>query len=470
MERFGRESDNSLFVDIDNKDLLYFDTPSDFQNFLRENNLPDSGVTLNKDQIEVLKNLGVKGILLREDYASQSRNELIVIDDSIIKNISKENKEITQLPSSFSDTKLISEAYVNAKADGSNPELIKAVDDFIASGENKNLQDTQKQTNLAADETGKPKAGNRLFNEPLKAVAEIANRYFQRVFGSQRPTFEGTTELDVERAKRIAAAYEAMENNPNDPEVRRAYEAMAKETIDQYQDFLDAGYIVEINNEEPYANSADMIEDLRNNNRIKIFSTEAGFGDEPITPKQRAENPLLAITEFTDVNGQPMLVNDFFRAVHDFFGHAELGYSFGPKGEENAWNVHARMYSPLARRAMTTETRGQNSYVNFSGVNEKADKLREKARKLREGGKIEEAIKELEAVMSGEDKDTIEAKTDNLMKASQKLGEKVYAQSAQDGAGAGSADAGASASGGSSGSKADAEDVVDADFKEVKRD
>ena len=84
--------------------------------------------------------------------------------------------------------------------------------------------------------------------------------------------------------------------------------------------------------------------------------------------------------------------------------------------------------------------------------------------------KIEEAVKELEAVMSGEDKDAIEAKTDNLMKASQKLGEKVYAQSAQDGAGAGAADAGASASGGSSGSKAVAEDVVDADFKEVKRD
>jgi molecular chaperone DnaK len=87
-----------------------------------------------------------------------------------------------------------------------------------------------------------------------------------------------------------------------------------------------------------------------------------------------------------------------------------------------------------------------------------------------EKAKIEEAVKELEAVMSGEDKDAIEAKTDNLMKASQKLGEKVYAQSAQDSAGAGSADTSTSASGGSSGSKADAEDVVDADFKEVKRD
>ncbi len=85
-----------------------------------------------------------------------------------------------------------------------------------------------------------------------------------------------------------------------------------------------------------------------------------------------------------------------------------------------------------------------------------------------EKAKIEEAVKELEAVMSGDDKDAIETKTDNLMKASQKLGEKVYAQTAQDGAGSAEA-AGASAAC-SSDSKADAEDVVDAEFKEVKRD
>lgn len=255
----------------------------------------------------------------------------------------------------------------------------------------KNLVNNQKETNLAQDETGKQKAGNRLFNEPLKAVAEIANRYYERIFGSKRPKYEGTTELNTERSKRIAAAFEAMKHEPNNPEVKKAYEAMAKETIDQYQDFLDAGYVVEINNEEPYANSADMIEDLRKNKRIKIFSTESGFGDDPITPEQRAENPLLATTEFTDVNGQPMLVNDLFRAVHDFFGHAELGNSFGPKGEENAWNVHSRMYSPLARRAMTTETRGQNSWVNFSGFNDEIQKLRDKAAKLRDEGKIDEA-------------------------------------------------------------------------------
>ena len=79
-----------------------------------------------------------------------------------------------------------------------------------------------------------------------------------------------------------------------------------------------------------------------------------------------------------------------------------------------------------------------------------------------EKAKIEETIKELEAVLGSEDKSEIEAKTDNLMKASQKLGEKVYADAAAAGQAAGSA--------GASDDKAKAEDVVDADFKEVKRD
>jgi len=82
-----------------------------------------------------------------------------------------------------------------------------------------------------------------------------------------------------------------------------------------------------------------------------------------------------------------------------------------------------------------------------------------------EKSKIEEAIKEAEAALAAEDQEQIEQKTENLMKASQKLGEKVYAD-------AQAAAAGAAASGapgaGAAGKKDD--DVVDADFKEVKRD
>jgi molecular chaperone DnaK len=81
-----------------------------------------------------------------------------------------------------------------------------------------------------------------------------------------------------------------------------------------------------------------------------------------------------------------------------------------------------------------------------------------------EKAKIEEAIKEAEAALKGEDKAEIDAKTENLMKASQKLGEKVYAEAQAAAAGAGAAGASSDASA----SKED--DVVDADFKEVKRD
>ena len=199
--------------------------------------------------------------------------------------------------------------------------------------------------------------------------------------------------LDEENSKRIAEEFDKMPATPNDPQTKASYQAMVNETLDQYEKILNKGYKVEINNSEPYNSSADMINDLRDNKRMRIFSTESGFGDVSITDEQRANSPMLQKTKFKDVNGAPLLVNDIFRFVHDFFGHAKFGNGFGAIGEENAWNVHSRMYSPLARRAMTTETRGQNSWVNFSGVNDEAFKKRDKARVLRQEGKIEEAAK-----------------------------------------------------------------------------
>jgi molecular chaperone DnaK len=74
---------------------------------------------------------------------------------------------------------------------------------------------------------------------------------------------------------------------------------------------------------------------------------------------------------------------------------------------------------------------------------------------------IEAAIKEVEEALKGEDKAAIDAKTEALMTASQKLGEKVYAdmQAAQ---AAGGAAAGEQA-------KPADDNVVDAEVKEVKK-
>ena len=88
--------------------------------------------------------------------------------------------------------------------------------------------------------------------------------------------------------------------------------------------------------------------------------------------------------------------------------------------------------------------------------------------KLEAGEKesIESAIQELEEAMKGSDKDAIETRTKALAEASGKMAERMYAQQGAGAAEAGAGDAGAQPGGESSGKTDD--DVVDAEFEEVK--
>ncbi len=95
-----------------------------------------------------------------------------------------------------------------------------------------------------------------------------------------------------------------------------------------------------------------MLDDLHNNGHLFVFQG----GD----PHEFLHN----VDPETGLNE-----NEKFRAVHDVFGHGLHGNPFGAKGEENAWAIHSQMYSPLARLAMTAETRGQNSFVNYTPIN-----------------------------------------------------------------------------------------------------
>ncbi len=86
--------------------------------------------------------------------------------------------------------------------------------------------------------------------------------------------------------------------------------------------------------------------------------------------------------------------------------------------------------------------------------------------KLEAGEKegIEAAIKDLEEAMKGDDKEAIEAKTKTLTDASAKMAERMYAQQGAEGA------AEAAAGGADSGAGGKDDDVVDAEFEEVKDD
>ncbi len=92
--------------------------------------------------------------------------------------------------------------------------------------------------------------------------------------------------------------------------------------------------------------------------------------------------------------------------------------------------------------------------------------LTEYGDKLEAGEKasIEAAIKELEEALKGSDKAAIDNKTAALTTAAQKLGEKMYADMQAQQAAAGGAEAGAAGAE----AKPKEDDVVDADFKEVK--
>ena len=78
--------------------------------------------------------------------------------------------------------------------------------------------------------------------------------------------------------------------------------------------------------------------------------------------------------------------------------------------------------------------------------------------------KIEAAIKEAEEAVKGDDKAAIDAKAEELGKASQKLGEMLYADAQKQ---AQEAQAGQSAE---NGQQKKGDDVVDAEFEEVKDD
>ncbi|MBH1965461.1 MAG: molecular chaperone DnaK [Comamonadaceae bacterium] len=97
-------------------------------------------------------------------------------------------------------------------------------------------------------------------------------------------------------------------------------------------------------------------------------------------------------------------------------------------------------------------------------LSEHGDKL-----EASEKEQVEAAIKDVEEALKGEDKSAIESKTEALMTASQKLGEKMYSD-AQAAAGA-AGSAGAAPGGNAGGPSAPADDnVVDAEVKEVKKD
>ncbi len=184
--------------------------------------------------------------------------------------------------------------------------------------------------------------------------------------------------VDPKFAERISDAYEKMPHAPNNPVVKAAYADLIKQVADQYAALVDNGYKFYFFDEtnDPYdGNPWNAMRDLRENQTMAVYATEAGYGDD-IFLGNTDDNPMVEDTGLMwpsgSLDGPPkrVLANDLFRAVHDTFGHGLEGAGFRARGEENAWQAHARLFTGDALKALTSETRGQNSWLNYGPYGE----------------------------------------------------------------------------------------------------
>lgn len=143
--------------------------------------------------------------------------------------------------------------------------------------------------------------------------------------------------------REVAHHYDRMPEH--DPGAVKHFEAMRQEVLRQH-DFMThkMGLHTEVTHDDPYENFKQMHHDVTNNHRIRVMSDHATGGHPYFSPEE----------------------NEKFRAVHDVFGHIAGGGGFDRHGEEAAFHAHALMFSPHARPALATETRGQfaSSVVN----------------------------------------------------------------------------------------------------------
>lgn len=219
-------------------------------------------------------------------------------------------------------------------------------------------------------EAGRPAAvaipdSGRFSSRPIAEVSRSADEYTDRI-GLLSPRFLEYPVMDVDRARLVAAAYDQMKHDPTNPEVLRAYNAMIDETMDQYRELEKLGIdfkFLRDGMDDPYARSPAMgYQDVVENKQLYVFPTDFGYGSGDF---DASDNPLLRyVGRIGDKDDA--VANDAFRVVHDMYGHLGQGNpQFRSRGEERAWLEHSRMYGPEARRAMTSETRGQNSWLNF---------------------------------------------------------------------------------------------------------
>ena len=204
-----------------------------------------------------------------------------------------------------------------------------------------------------------------------KEIENIYNSYKMRK--QYNTNIQLVSMLDMQKSIEIADKFEELRHNSTDKKTLKAYKALIEELKEQFLEIKKNGYKVEPFEWEwePYKTSKEMRDDLKNNKHLYYLRTRYWFWNQRrnkkyiYTKEEILNNPLLW-NSWIKIKGEELVYNDLFRIIHDFFWHWIKTNWFWPLWEENAWRIHSQSFSDDARRALTTETRGQNSWVNFN--------------------------------------------------------------------------------------------------------
>lgn len=201
-----------------------------------------------------------------------------------------------------------------------------------------------------------------LQHTPIKEIQSLRERYADAQGLPRRRGIPHLTDMDDIAAAR---AYDVAPHEPAHPRVARSYRSFRHHIAAQWDMLTEAGYRFEPwhgESEQPYADSAAMLRDLRENKHLFYFRTDVSQNTEGALPPDHPMATQIPVTLPTGERSR-MIANDVFRAVHDALAHSE-GHQFGPYGEKRAWWTHRSCLPRDARLALWCETRAQNCWTN----------------------------------------------------------------------------------------------------------
>ena len=344
------------------------------------NNFTKVGERVFRKVLETPSTTLYQEIIIQEDNLFYDNSLNFEFDADAAKEFMKDHKLITPQRTSESNKQVLKEAKFNPTTKRQVEDKVELKEDSITEDEGNYLEKLNISTNFTEnlkDNESNTRRGNRARWNPSRGNQTLEgapiNTKRRNVTGADPElTFWAEeyarrngidyrrqsvyVEVDINRAERLAEEYGKMSHSPQDPKVKEAYQNLINQTLAQYNILVEAGYQFYFFDEsnDPYnGNPMSAMEELRNEKRMGSFATEAGFGSGA-TELNVEDNPMLTDTGlewgFGSVDGKKkrVLANDLFRAVHDAFGHGLEGASFRARGEENAWQAHARLFTGSA--------------------------------------------------------------------------------------------------------------------------